>query len=750
MSIDKDIELLSALADRPSDVIYDEGTVLLRRHGEEFELSLREVTGIGLAIVTGDNEYEPVEAFCQKTFLGLQSIARNITERLEAEKKSRPGGFVEVEARLAHDETQENWEKASENFGGFLLTSKFGSTTLVELTARAGQGKTVLLSELALKFARQFSPTQSPVPILLPVDLLGRFVGSIDDAIAGELANRYLCPRLTQRDVIECLKRRWLILALDGFDELASRIGVREAFLRIGELGEQLEGKGTVIIAARDSFFEQFQVETAMAKYLQPRKGSYSRAFVELRPWSEKQGWSVFRSLGTEEPEAELKALVNTFRGDRELVFHPFFLTRLAALWKQGERFEEAGVPGSLARTKYIVEKFIERESTEKWFHPGGGGLILKKEEHAYPLGAVAEEMWVTAVIYLDEEEIRLAGELGLGELEIPRTVSKSVLERLPTHCAFIVGRETTSRRYGFIHQRFFHYFLAHRLSRLLLNARTGDLQRVFAAAEIDPEVVRWTAWFLEAKAERQEDIVKTMTQHVIPGADEQVKQNAGSIVAAMVDKGRIRGLEIKHLIFFGEALERVQLHGITFTDCHFWNISIQGSRFDNCDFRRCQFGDIKVDKMTRLAGSTLQSCEVASVRGGRWGSVFSPKDIQKALTAHGAVVKRIEDKGRRNQSGVSSEFTECLEKMVKRSIKSTDQERQELESQLGRIAKPVIRIGLQSGVLSHVQQQFAGRGKFFVRFQVDRELLLKGQVEKTGTVPIDHFWEIARERHAT
>jgi len=671
MITDQSIDLLRALADEPAEVIHDAGAVLFRRHGKEYELTLRNIAGVGIA-VESDGDYEPLETYCQKHLLNLQNLAKQLCLSLEAEKAKRPGGFIEAGAELQFGSDSIKWTVVSKSLEDYLLAASVGFTTIVEVTARAGQGKTVLLEEMALRWARKYMPQDSPLPILLPVDLLGRFVGSIDDAIAGELANRYLCPGLTQRDVVECLRRRWLILALDGFDELASRIGVREAFLRLGELGDQLKGEGTVLLAARDSFFELFQVESAITKYLQPRSGSYSRVAVRLAPWSEEQGLAVFREIGSSDPEGDLSGLLKTFQEDRELVYHPFFLTRLAKLWQQGARFEGSAAAGRLERTKYVVESFIERESQEKWVRPGEGELILRKEEHAYPLGSVAEEMWRSSVTLLDEEEIRLAGEVGLLELQhLPRSVRDEVIERLPTHCAFVVGRDSISRRYTFIHQRFFHYFLAHRIALLARGARSDELKRILAAAELDPEITRWITWFL-AQNEDPLQSARIFGSEVAEKADELVRRNAGSIVARVVERHSLSGFELRELAFGGEDWQGTKASGLVFEHCSFWETSFEGTRLENCRFVRCTISSLRVDRLTRLSGSVFEACEIGSVRGGRLGSLFAPREIEAALRDYGGRVENLQDLGRRKDAGVSKEFIACTERVVRRSVRST------------------------------------------------------------------------------
>src|SRR5207245_2826281 len=96
-----------------------------------------------------------------------------------------------------------------------------------------------------------------------------------------------------------------------------------------------------------------------------------------LAPWEQEQGLDVFRSLHSTTPDADLDGLLAAFEHDTEIVYHPFYLTRLASLWVRGERFSGAsGYQDPLARSKYVIETFLNREVTEKWIDREGKPLL--------------------------------------------------------------------------------------------------------------------------------------------------------------------------------------------------------------------------------------------------------------------------------------------------------------------------------------------------------------------------------------
>ena len=253
-------EVLAELSDDPGDFDQSGGTAIFVRQGQEHILDVRNVPGAGISVAEGEDGFCPISTYIQRDVLGLPRLATQISRALNRAGGKRPGGFVEGPATLVTPSGRTEWSRALSDLREYLLTAEPGSTRLVQLMAKAGQGKTVLLEHAAMQLAEQYQPEAHPIPLLLVVDLLGRYVGTIDDAIAGSLNNTYLFPGLTQRDVALCIRRRWLSLALDGFDELVARVGSRDAFLRITELLDQLRESGTRILSARESFFELYHL----------------------------------------------------------------------------------------------------------------------------------------------------------------------------------------------------------------------------------------------------------------------------------------------------------------------------------------------------------------------------------------------------------------------------------------------------------------------------------------------------------
>jgi hypothetical protein len=736
--------LLRELADDPSDYERDGGTALLVRQGNEHVIELREIPGVGVAVEASDMDgkartFIPLTTYVQRDLLELPRLARQIIRSLERSAARRPGRFVEGPAACAIGPNRVIWTETSKQLRQHLNEAELGTTRLVQLMAAAGQGKTVLLEYAALESAQIYQPDQFPIPLLLPVDLLGRYVGTIDDAIAGSLNNTYMFPGLTQRDVALCVRRRWMILALDGFDELVARVGARDAFLRISELLDQLNGSGTVLVSARESFFELYQITNAIRTYLQPSRGSYNTTAVNLLPWKREQGVEVFQALGSKDPDVELDALLQAFEGDTEIVLHPFFLTRLADLWIRGERFAGAGVISDrLARTNYVIETFIQRESGEKWINREGKP-ILNPFGHRLMLGNIAGEMWRSGAFRLTADEVRIAAAIGLAFLHLAPSVVEGLMERAPTHAAL----QSAERGYSFLHDRFLHYFLGFQVAHLLQQGETETLRAILSARELGPHITEWVVWNWTKMKEGSSPVLAVLGSISDTRSDTVLAENVAYLVAKLLAGYRHEEpITVLDQTYVGDAFACGEYYNIVFRNCSLWTLELKESVFCDCRFESCHFGDIRLDAATRFTGSHFHDCKFVSVELSENEILYVPEQIEEYIRTRGGTVSQTQVVLPVQQvPRIAQDALLCIEGLVRASEKSTDIAVEDLEERLGPKLGQVVRIGKDKNVFREVSKQASGPRKTFIRVKVNRSQLLAGHVTRSGDDDIDAFW---------
>ncbi|GMU52416.1 MAG: hypothetical protein AMXMBFR33_15620 [Candidatus Xenobia bacterium] len=755
----EDIDLrFQELISDPANYHREGSVVSLFRHGSETLFELTQIAGIGFGVVDGE-KVVPVTQYVQSEVLGLPRLAQQISRVLQRNWEKRPAKFIDGHARFRAYATGSGTEEDSvlNRLRSIIAAPPVANTQLIQLMAPAGQGKTALLEWLAIQCANEYRAQEHPTPILIPVDLLGRYVGNIDDAVAGSLNNTYDFP-LTQREVVACMKWGWIVLALDGFDELVARVGSRDAFIKITELVDQMDTAGSVILSAREGFFDLYQVSASIRTHLQPKRGAYSTVGIQLLGWKVNQAIEVFKSLGSEDAERDLRELLNTFENDQQLIFHPIFLTRLAKLWVvEKERFKNIDVGGShLERSDYVFRILLEREEWEKWIETQTRKPLLDTAGHIAMLGAVAEEMWRSGAFRLAADELRIAAELGLMHLQLEAAVKTQIIEKVPTHAA-LVPKEGATATFGFLHESFFAYFLGARLAVIMMSEDTDSLSILLSERELSPELTDWTVWFFRREGGSLRNVTKVLSTIGKSHHDYTASTNASAVCAGLLNDSREDGISLHDLNFADECLMKNKYDRVTFHGCKFVNVDLGGTQFIGCEFIRCLFDGFKVDSSTVISSRFLD-CEFRRLevldnsRGGEseqnTETLFNPVQILEAIQARGATTDFTEDivAARETVRQVQPKLIKCVTRLVRQSNKTSDVAVEDLESDFGDLAEEVVKAGIDSGVLRDVHRQTSGKAKNFVRFQVDKERFLQAQTGDVGDVRIDAFWALAEQ----
>lgn len=744
-------ETLRSLADTPEDFSFQEGLVLFQRHGEEVVLRIKDIPAVGPCVVEGSlltaGDCVPVDEFVQRDVLRLPRLAEQIQRAVQRHRQGTRLRlrFVDGPASIQRGgEGDRDWPHVFDPLRSCLLEKEGGTTHVVQLMARAGAGKTVLLEELAERLASEYMPAQYPIPLLLPVDLLGRYVGNFEDALAGSLDNAYKFPSLTFSDVLLCLRRGWLIVAMDGFDELTARVGVRDAFLRVSELLDQLDGAGTLVLSARDTFFEENRIVSGIRAYLNPTKGTFSTSVVTLRPWSRNEASDVFQALGAEEPASEAEALLEMFEGDRDIVFHPFFLTQLAALWIEGERFVGASKSRDpVWRAQYVIERFLEREA-RKWTDDHDQ-MLIPPEEHSRVLGAIAVEMWGGSAFNLRPDELRLATEIALGDSDLSQIVRESVVQRVATHGVFATRGEDRV----FISDCFLEYFLAHRISWLASNQAVSELARAFAAREFSPIVSAHIVAFMgEADVVDAFGVLRKIRD--VTARDHTVQTNLGALVARLGGREGSGESRFAGWVFSGVALRGARFSGARFDNCRFWMADLSAAEFRNCEFVGCEISDTSIDADTSFRGSSFSNSTFKSLDDPGSRTYYVPEEISRVLEAKGATsVSHAGGESKRLAETLPDDLLRCIDRFVRVAARATFISVDEVggtDDACREHAHRVAKIGVRSGALRTAQRHTSGAKKELLRFAVDREAFLRGQTGDSGVREIDAFWTHLRE----
>jgi hypothetical protein len=132
------------------------------------------------------------------------------------------------------------------------------------------------------------------LPPILHVTSRGRRLSGLNDALAQSID--ILRAKFTFDQTPTLIRHRLLQIAIDGFDELVDPDGYRDAWYALKDFFEEVGVGGPIILAGRDTFFDQqkFRTQLASSQY------SFELNHVRLSPsspstargWLKQQGWS--------------------------------------------------------------------------------------------------------------------------------------------------------------------------------------------------------------------------------------------------------------------------------------------------------------------------------------------------------------------------------------------------------------------------------------------------------------------------
>jgi hypothetical protein len=739
------IETLKQLADDPADFDSEGGKIIFMRRGQEIELTLKNRPSVGLSVVReieGRTDFLPISIYIQQHLLELPLLAAQIQRTISKNIQKRVSHFVEAPAVITQEGETNQAQNSSTELSELIQISEPSVTTIIQLMAKAGNGKTVLIEQVAQSHAGCYSASDSPIPIVLVVDLLGRFVGTIDDAIAGALNNSYNFPSLRQRDVIVAVKNRWMTLALDGFDELVARIGAKDAFMRISDLLDQLEGSGQLIISARDSFFELQRVSSAINSYLQPQKGSYATISIRLLPWGPEHGIKVLETLNSASPDEDFRMLRSAFPDDT-ILSQPFFLTRLADLWVKGNRFTNADKSGDvLARKKYVINCLLEREVTAKWIDRNRVPII-PDAIHEKILQTIADEMLRTNAYFMSEDEISIAVEVALNEFTLQSDVANNVIARFPTH-AFL---QKNQRGFHFAHDMYLYYYLARAVTHGL-EAGAQEANRYLESRILLPEVLEWVSDDLANKRCDAKAILENIACAKSISRSRESAVNIGELAPALLTALQRQDTDLKrqtfcNLIFSERTFAGKSIKGGIFIECEFLGSSFAGATFIDCEFRDCEFNNIKISDSSDFttsnfsAENTYRGLEVEESSR----LVYSPEEIVQRLKLAGATIGSGRAPILTLADEVNPDLIYYVEQLVKHSQRNWDICVEEYVEKVGESGDLVIRTALEHGILRNWPRETGGPRKTFVRFIVDRDNLMKCLAADVADPKLSAFW---------
>ena len=453
-----------------------------------------------------------------------------------------------------------------------------------------------------------------------------------------------------------------IVPALDGFEEMFVENANGDAISALGNLMEMLGSSGTVLIAARNAYFDYKNLNTQAPLFESIRHQSVEFSRLALNRWSRDQ-FVQYASLSGVKDGASLFDQVAEALGDRQ---HPL-LTR-AVLVKRLMEFAISNTARDQVIEKVstaedyfgeFVGSIIEREAVEKWIDKTGelAQPLLTVDEHHELLADIALEMWVNENAALKADVLDAIAELYAESCGKDARITIQVRQRIAQH-ALIVPATGSSPSFRFDHEEFAHHFLGRALGRMLATGNGPDIRLAFRRSNFPDLAMDAAVKYVVRSGRQLAKVVESLNDacKTEPHAS-FVRENAGNLAIRLI--AAVKGSEpiaVNRMSFSVDSLKGRDMRRAKFYDCYFQRTDLSSSQINDCIFERCQFEQIGLVGLLAADNTVLRDCEVTSVvpQTADATAVYRPRVIHGLLGKAGFSIHGAENESPADEGGTT------------------------------------------------------------------------------------------------
>jgi hypothetical protein len=636
-------QILLAFADSENDFEIRKGGSLAIQIGNEVitaDLTVRE----GSLLISEGGSVQRAEQWIIHRIAMLNVLADRIIETIPPTK-----AFVNPKAEMldrlefAPTDTATPTPNALECLRESLERRPGGTCSVLYLTADAGEGKTTLIHELANDQARRFRNHHTDW-LLVPISLAGKPFLRFEDVLVASLMNQLRFQRLYFDAFVELVRMGVLIPALDGFEEVFVETPDGDAVSSLGTLIRQLNGDGTLLIAARKAYFEFRSLETQAQLLDSLPNLDVAFARLRLERWGRAEFVRYCLLNGLQEGEQLYSEVTSRVAFDHPLVTRAVLVRRLVEIAKAHSDFSFIAEIRPESDTFFIrfIDQILEREANEKWIDKVSEPPkpLLTVREHHQLLSYIAEEMWISKKAVLSGEMLDSLAEIFCESVPKSPVVTRQVRERLKQH-ALIVSVGNSRREFAFDHDNFRDFFLGEQLGWHLLARQFADIRKLMRI-----DLLR--GWTLDTAV----SVVSLEVSSFVPimdcileaahaeGPSSYVRENAGGLVLRILERVTDHAVNVGDLVFPVDAFRGRSLQNVAFRRCYFRSTSLASATLRRCQFEDCELERIDLEGDPIIHNCTIGNGTVVRALGvpgtGERIDLYDPRQIRDMISGAG------------------------------------------------------------------------------------------------------------------
>jgi hypothetical protein len=708
-------------ADTDLKVERDKSTFLFSCRGQDILGKLVRRAG-ALFVEEGGAEY-PAVLWISRRLGAMDRLAERLRSTLQA---SREKSFVSPAGQLldALSASPKDEDIVIEDVltqaDDVLARRPAGTCEVLYLTSDAGEGKTTIIEELAIRRSEAFLKRESEW-IVLPISLAGRPFLRFDDVIVATLANRFRFLDLFYQSLLFLVKYGFVVLAFDGFEEMFVETSSGEAISALGNLMSDLGGEGTILIAARSAYFEFRGVGAQTRIYESLGGASFEFSRIKIERWSKAHFVAYAKLRGHSEDEADNLYQVTADRlgGDHSILTRPVLVRRFLDIAKEKGSVTDLLVELGKTPSDYFstfVRGLLAREAS-KWLDRSGGPLapLLTIDQHEVLLAAIAREMWTLRSSSIPLEIVQTVAELFCESNGLSPIFSRQVLERVADH-SLLRTDETARKLLRFDHEEFYYFFLGRALGAGLSRDAEADAADIMRRGALPRAAVEES---IRTVVRLGIDPRKTAMLVGRAVAGEPLasfsSENAGIMVMELLSGTAGDQVKISNVMIPARALEELNMRAVSFEKCMFQRGALVTKDVEDVRVVSCAFEELTLpSSVGRVEGIEFDDTTVVHCLrfDGDEAAMFDPSSIRNVLLAVGLLRGQMPLSGG-IQALVSDEATTVFRRALRLYQRSSEINSGTFTTKLGAQApifeNEVLPALLRVGILKDVP--YAGRG---------------------------------------
>lgn len=336
-----------------------------------------------------------------------------------------------------------------------------------------GTGKSTVAKRLEYRQAKRYleNPAKERIPVLIELKIYQKSI-SIESLITDLLINKY-SVEIKNFNAFKLLNESGkLLLILDGFDEMASRIDKKITLANFREFDKLISENSKVILTCRTHYFKnqdeihKLHQGTEIYKKID-EKGGYTLLF--LNPLKEEDFVIYLKKFFPENWEKYHQTIVNTYNL-RELAEKPILLELMVQTLPQIKIEENEKLNHASLYDRY----------TKFWLNRDDWRSYLESNEREFITEEIAFYLFINNKDRIFYEELpKLIQE----KFPSKRNFEMEYLDQDVRTCTFLNRDEKGD--YSFVHQSFMEFFVAKKFANEIKNKNSNN----FRLKKLSPEI---------------------------------------------------------------------------------------------------------------------------------------------------------------------------------------------------------------------------------------------------------------------